>query len=109
MSYRLQEQPLEWIDRSKTVNIEVEGKPMKGFAGDTISSTMLANGVIHMGRSFKYHRIRGPLTFANHDANALFESSETSHIRGDVVLAQDGMKLHGINTIGGIEKDKCIS
>lgn len=106
MSYRLQEQPFEWIDRSKTVNIEVEGRPMKGFAGDSISSTMLANGVIHMGRSFKYHRIRGPLSFANHDINALFENSEKTHVRGDVELAEDGLKLKGANTLGGIANDK---
>ena len=98
MSYRLQEQPFEWIDRSKTINIEVEGKPMKGFAGDTVSSTMLANGVIHMGRSFKYHRIRGPLTFANHDCNALFQNSEKTHVRGDVAAAEDGLKLFGANS-----------
>jgi sarcosine oxidase, subunit alpha len=106
MSYRLQEQPLEWIDRSKTVNIEVEGKPMKGFAGDTISSTMLANGVIHMGRSFKYHRIRGSMTFANHDINALFQNADKTNVRGDVTAAEDGLKLFGTNTIGGIKNDK---
>lgn len=106
MSYRLQEQPLEWIDRSKTINIEVEGKPARGFAGDTITSAMFANGDIHVGRSFKYHRIRGAVTFANHDGNALFQSSDETDIRGDVVPAVDGMKLHAVNTIGGVQNDK---
>jgi methylglutamate dehydrogenase subunit C len=35
---------------------------MTGFAGDTLASALLANGVRLVGRSFKYHRPRGMLT-----------------------------------------------
>ena len=33
-----------------------------GFAGDTLASALLANGVHLVGRSFKYHRPRGILS-----------------------------------------------
>ena len=39
-----------------------DGKRYGGFAGDTLASALLANGVRLVGRSFKYHRPRGILT-----------------------------------------------
>ena len=30
------------IDRSKTVEINFDGKPLAGFAGDTVAATLLA-------------------------------------------------------------------
>ena len=56
MSARLPQQPLEWLDRGQTVNFRFEGKKFKGLAGDTITSALLANKQLHLGRSFKYHR-----------------------------------------------------
>ncbi len=50
------------IDRSKPVAFTFDGKTYHGFAGDTLASALLANGVTLMGRSFKYHRPRGVLT-----------------------------------------------
>ena len=35
------------------------GRRLSGFAGDTLASALLANGVRLTGRSFKYHRPRG--------------------------------------------------
>ena len=36
--------------------------PISGYAGDTLASALLANGVHLVGRSFKYHRPRGILS-----------------------------------------------
>ena len=44
-----------------------------GFAGDTLASALLANGVKLVGRSFKYHRPRGILTAGSEEPNALVE------------------------------------
>ncbi|MDO7568762.1 MAG: (2Fe-2S)-binding protein, partial [Paracoccaceae bacterium] len=43
------------IDRSMPVNFEFDGVAYSGFAGDTLASALLANGVKLTGRSFKYH------------------------------------------------------
>ena len=32
------------IDRSKAVSFTYDGKPLNGFAGDTLASALLANG-----------------------------------------------------------------
>ncbi len=73
MMYRLPPVPGEWIDRSRELAFEFEGRSFKGFAGDTIGSALAAAGEMTLGRSFKYHRPRGILSFANHDANNLFQ------------------------------------
>ncbi len=61
------------IDRARTLNFTFDGKPFQGHPGDTLSSALLANGVRLMGRSFKYHRPRGPLSAGSEEPNALVE------------------------------------
>ncbi len=47
------------IDRSRPVSFSFDGRSFSGFAGDTLASALLANGVHMVARSFKYHRPRG--------------------------------------------------
>ena len=88
MTSRLDQQPLEWIDRSESCGFEFEGRHYTGYRGDSITSALLAAGQTLLGRSFKYHRPRGAVTLANHDVNALFQSSEEPNIRGDVTALE---------------------
>jgi heterotetrameric sarcosine oxidase alpha subunit len=59
------------IDRSQTFRFTFDGIPYTGHPGDTLASALLANGVRLMGRSFKYHRPRGPLSAGSEEPNAL--------------------------------------
>jgi len=61
------------IDRSRVVNFTFDGKSYTGFAGDTLASALLANGVRLVGRSFKYHRPRGIVTAGAEEPNALIQ------------------------------------
>ena len=61
------------IDRTKSLNFQFDGKTYTGFAGDTLASALLANDVRLMGRSFKYHRPRGPMTAGSEEPNAIVE------------------------------------
>src|SRR5215468_10110498 len=61
------------IDRSRVINFSFDGKSYSGFAGDTLASALLANGVRLVGRSFKYHRPRGILSAGAEEPNALVE------------------------------------
>jgi sarcosine oxidase subunit alpha len=106
MMYRLGAHPEEWIDRAVELRFHFEGREYRGYAGDTISSALAAAGVPYFGRSFKYHRPRGILSFANHDANTLFQVDGEPNIRGDVTLLSDGMRVSAINTFGGLARDK---
>ncbi|MBK7473321.1 MAG: (2Fe-2S)-binding protein [Betaproteobacteria bacterium] len=46
------------IDRTQPLSFTFNGRHLRGFAGDTLASALLANDVT-LGRSFKYHRPRG--------------------------------------------------
>jgi sarcosine oxidase subunit alpha len=59
------------IDRSRPVRFRFDGRAMTGLAGDTLASALLAQGRVLMGRSFKYHRPRGPLAAGVEEPNAL--------------------------------------
>ncbi len=61
------------IDRSNLLRFRFDGKEYLGFAGDTLASALLANGVRFMARSFKYHRPRGLLSAGAEEPNALVE------------------------------------
>ncbi|WP_159008576.1 sarcosine oxidase subunit alpha family protein [Bradyrhizobium sp. S69] len=59
------------IDRAQPLNFTFDGMKHAGFAGDTLASALIANGVKLVGRSFKYHRPRGILTAGSEEPNAL--------------------------------------
>ena len=61
------------VDRAQPLDFTFDGVPYTGFAGDTLASALLANGVHLVGRSFKYHRPRGILTAGSEEPNALVE------------------------------------
>ena len=73
-SYRLPQGGL--IDRATSYAFNFDGKRFTGHKGDTLASALLANGVTLMGRSFKYHRPRGPITAGAAEPNALVELRE---------------------------------
>ncbi len=50
-----------------------DGRRLQGYAGDTLASALLANGVRVVGRSFKYHRPRGIMSAGVEEPNALVE------------------------------------
>ncbi len=64
------------IDRTKPVSATYDGKPLAGFAGDTLASALLANNKIVVARSFKYHRPRGVFSAGVEEPNALFTLGE---------------------------------
>jgi sarcosine oxidase subunit alpha len=61
------------VRRDAPLSFTVDGKAYHGFAGDTLASALLGNGVRLMGRSFKYHRPRGVFASGSEEPNALFE------------------------------------
>jgi sarcosine oxidase subunit alpha len=59
------------IDRTQPVGFCFNGKEYGGFAGDTLASALLANGILLVARSFKYHRPRGIYSAGVEEPNAL--------------------------------------
>ncbi|MEM0950151.1 MAG: sarcosine oxidase subunit alpha family protein [Pseudomonadota bacterium] len=59
------------VDRSRPLTFTFDGRTMTGFAGDSLASALLANGVSLVARSFKYHRPRGIYALGVDEPNAL--------------------------------------
>lgn len=70
------------IDRNQPLTFTFNGQSYKGFAGDTLASALLANGVDVVGRSFKYSRARGIVAAGSEEPNAVLQigSSEAAQI-----------------------------
>ena len=90
------------IDRTRLVNFTFDGKAYRGFAGDTLASALLANGVHLLGRSFKYHRPRGLVSLGSDEPNALVgvgarESRYTPNLRAPQVELYEGLKAESQN------------
>ncbi|MBV9695840.1 MAG: (2Fe-2S)-binding protein, partial [Gammaproteobacteria bacterium] len=90
------------IDRSRPVAFSFDGRPYRGYAGDTLASALLAAGVHLMGRSFKYHRPRGPLGAGAEEPNALVTlvrdaGRTTPNLRATQVELYEGLCAHSQN------------
>ncbi len=59
------------IDRTRPLDFSFNGKRLRGYAGDTLASALLANDQLMVGRSFKYHRPRGLVASGAEEPNAL--------------------------------------
>ncbi|MDG1117401.1 MAG: sarcosine oxidase subunit alpha family protein [Flavimaricola sp.] len=60
-----------FLDRARPVSFDFNGKRLRGLAGDTIASALLANDQMLVGRSFKYHRPRGVVASGAEEPNGL--------------------------------------
>ncbi|MEL6682895.1 MAG: sarcosine oxidase subunit alpha family protein [Pseudomonadota bacterium] len=97
------------IDRAQVLKFTFDGKSFEGHAGDTLASALLANGVRLMGRSFKYHRPRGPLTAGSEEPNALVElrsgARQEPNTRATTAELFEGLEAQSQNRLGYLKFD----
>ncbi len=89
------------VDRSRLLAFTFDGKGYEGYAGDTLASALLANGVHLVGRSFKYHRPRGIMTAGSEEPNALVQLRQGErtepNIRATQIELFDGLTAESQN------------
>src|SRR3990172_8160142 len=61
------------IIRDQPINFTFDARQYQGYAGDTLASALLANGVHLVGRSWKYHRPRGVVGAGAEEPNAIVQ------------------------------------
>ncbi|RWR30019.1 sarcosine oxidase subunit alpha family protein [Sinirhodobacter populi] len=97
------------IDRTKTLSFSFDGKGYTGHPGDTLASALFANDVRLMGRSFKYHRPRGPVSAGSEEPNALVElrggARQEPNTRATVAELYDGLVAKSQNRKGSLSFD----
>ena len=89
------------IDRSAAVEFTFNGKRLRGFKGDTLAASLLANDQMLVGRSFKYHRARGIVASGAEEPNALVNMGQGARLepnqRATTTETFDGMETHSQN------------
>ncbi len=89
------------IDRTRPIGFTFDGKPYRGYEGDTLASALVANNVRLVGRSFKYHRPRGILTAGSEEPNALVTIGSGAYAdpnsRATTVSLYDGLEARSQN------------
>lgn len=96
------------IDRSTPVAFEFDGRRIDGFAGDTIASALLANGVDVVGRSIYHDRPRGIVSAGTEEPNALVQVTWPSGVsepmlRATTVPIEDGLHVESLAGRGRLE------
>ncbi|MBO6947457.1 MAG: (2Fe-2S)-binding protein [Rhodospirillales bacterium] len=85
------------VDRTKELRFTFNGKTMTGYAGDTVASALIANGVDIVARSFKYHRPRGFFGAGCEDPSAMLAVRDQygfdAAIRAAEVYLTEGMDV----------------
>lgn len=90
------------VNKKAPIEFSFDGKTYQGFAGDTLASALLANGVHLVGRSFKYHRPRGIMAAGSEEANALVAFDRgpgrvTPNMRATTLEMFDGLTARSQN------------
>jgi len=90
------------IDRDQALDFVFDGRSLAGFAGDTLASALLANGVDVVGRSFKYGRPRGIVGHGAEEPNAIVEvgagARRVPNLRATQVELYNGLEARSIGS-----------
>lgn len=97
------------IDRTRTLSFRFDGASYQGHPGDTLASALMANGRMLMGRSFKYHRPRGPVTSGSAEPNALVTvlqaGARLPNCRATMTELRDGLVAESQNRWPSLDLD----
>src|ERR1700722_20268547 len=84
------------IDRSRPLVFTFDGLDYQGYAGDTLATRMIANGLQLVGRSSEERRPRGILSAGAEEPNALVTVTRgagrvTPNLRATQIELTDGL------------------
>ena len=97
------------IDRSRPLAFAFNAKRYQGYAGDTLASALLANNVMLVGRSFKFHRPRGIFSAGAEEPCALVQLESGArtqpNLRATQIELYDGLEAASVNCWPGVRFD----
>ena len=97
------------IDRDRPLSFTFNGKRYVGYAGDTLASALMANGVAVVARSWKYHRPRGLVSCGVEEPNALVQLESGAraipNARATEVELYDGLTATSVNCWPSVDHD----
>ncbi len=97
------------IDRRRALRFPFNGRVYEGYAGDTVASALLANGVALAARSIKYHRPRGLVGIGPEEPNVLLQvgrgAATLPNQRATEVMLADGLECSTVNGWPSVRRD----
>ncbi len=87
------------IDRERPVSFRFNGADLVGYAGDTLASALLANGVHQVGTSIKYGRSRGIFSAGTEEPTALVQIERPfpePMLTAPTVVLREGLEATGL-------------
>ncbi len=97
------------INRAEIFEFIFNGRNYTGYAGDTLASALLANGVTLIARSWKYHRARGLVGHGVEEPNGIVQLGEGNltipNVRATEISLYDGLVARSVNCWPGPEID----
>ena len=98
------------IDRTRPLRFTFNGVSFQGYAGDTLASALIANGVDVLNRSFKYARPRGVVTAGADEPNAIVqlgatEAGQVPNVRATQQALYDGLVAKSTNGWPNVDRD----
>ncbi|GEN23404.1 sarcosine oxidase subunit alpha [Halomonas cupida] len=98
------------IERSRRLTFTFNGNSYEGYAGDTLASALLANGVDIVNRSFKYSRPRGIVAAGAEEPNAVVqlgssEPSQVPNVRATQQALYEGLSARSTNGWPNVQRD----
>ncbi len=98
------------IDRSRPLQFTFNGRQYQGYAGDSLASALLANGVDLVNRSFKYSRPRGIVAAGAEEPNAVLqlgatEAGQVPNVRATQQALYEGLVAASTNGWPSAEHD----
>lgn len=98
-------QNCELPDLGEELSFTFNGKRIKAFASDSITSALIASGSTLLSRSFKYHRPRGAYDVFGQGHESLLTVNKEPNILADRIQVQNGMVVESQNAWPSVEFD----
>ena len=103
---RLPPGPTCRVDFSRPLPFTYLGRPVTGFAGDTVASALYAAGVRVFSRSLKYHRPRGLYSMDGESSNTFMAIDGVPNECAETTALRVGMSVRAQNVRGDPRTDR---
>ena len=91
--------------RGKPVRLLLEGKPVRGYDGETVAAALYASGHRVLSRSLKYHRPRAFFCLQGHCGACLMRIGGVPNLRACMEPCRDNLEIEAQNAYPSADLD----
>lgn len=103
---RIEKHPILEFDRGEKISFTFDDKPMEGYAGETIASALVANGISRFRESILHARDRGFFCGIGRCCSCNVVVDGEPNVRACVTKLSRGMQIQTQFGKGDLQNDK---